>query len=323
MQIRIHWVDKNSVAVRTNIARSEAPIDTENLPAAPYGSVGAGISEFLDTNTVPGHTYYYVLEQYVGAQTSVSKNFKIVATPRSGLGPQELSVGDSCYGYYGTLTSADFISGSELIEKVGLSNVGVVNNPTPKWGKFSHNGETVFVPTAAIVKNISWKDLYDKGLVYGTNDNGLVPTDTPTNQMTVIEHLGEYYVVRLMRTTTRSDGLIDMVAGADSTDSLLTFDSEWNRFIYPLYRYVPEQQTMVNVENYTNADLGFSTNTGQFCWCQEAIEKNQSYHTVRGFASLEEVAVTFIDSYPSTQFNATFGWRPVLVHLPSYEVPAT
>ncbi|NAW33254.1 LamG domain-containing protein [Halomonas alimentaria] len=78
MKIRIRWRDANFGESEQRIYRDTSPMDPQALPA-PIGSVGAGVTEFIDANVVDQTTYYYRLSAIVDGQEYVDDEFEVLA----------------------------------------------------------------------------------------------------------------------------------------------------------------------------------------------------------------------------------------------------
>ena len=183
MSLIISWTDYSAVNDGTRIYRSDVPFDAYSLPV-PIATVGPGVTQYEDTDVVQNKLYYYRLGNFYGNDEVLTKQLMLADMPYTGPGPTKPKIGDYEYGLFGVLSPGEVFGGQELIDTVGLSGYTVPVDP--EWMKVAIGGKILFVPIPGICRTLSWKELYDKGLVYGTNDNGLVPTDTPTNQYTTI-----------------------------------------------------------------------------------------------------------------------------------------
>lgn len=103
--------------------------------------------------------------------------------PDSGPGSKGLLFGDTDEGYFGEVSSAELMSGSELIRLIWNN----VNNPSVSvddvvWGKFFWRGSVIYFAWRGIA-NTYWKVLYDKGAATGERGSGDIPASwTPVNQ---------------------------------------------------------------------------------------------------------------------------------------------
>ena len=149
--------------------------------------------------------------------------------------------------------------------------------------------------------SISWDHLYSRGLVYGTDDNGLTPTRTPTNQSRVVSKNGFNYKVRLIRGSS-----FDPHNGTIGTNNAFTQGSEWNELMYRMCIANPNG-TSGNFAMYTDAQLNIVSGNGAYTWCQEQYSMGTTYRDVRGFHSVGLVA-----SRKSSSATTHRGWRPIL-----------
>lgn len=108
--------------------------------------------------------------------------------PNSGPGPKSLAGGNEQAGYFGTLTQNQLFTPTELFSLLGIPALGPSVDASLIWCKFFYKGKIVYIPTRPIhdgsLQPFSWEDLYQLGLVYGTDDNGTFPypAASPVNQ---------------------------------------------------------------------------------------------------------------------------------------------
>lgn len=86
--------------------------------------------------------------------------------PSVGLLGRDLLSGDAVTGYYGTYTSGEVITGSELASLVGLT-AGSVKNNTGNWLGFSHQNKKLLIAQTPRRYNVSWNHLNARGLMAG------------------------------------------------------------------------------------------------------------------------------------------------------------
>ena len=128
--------------------------------------------------------------------------------------------------YYGEVPASEFFTGDELSTLLGVTE-GELQNSDTDWFKFSLHGKVLFIPKMTIRHSVSWDYLYSKGLVYGTDDIGIAPTGTPTNQLKIVTKNGFNYKVRLLRGTS-----IEPHNGTYGTYLAIIQGSEWNELMY-------------------------------------------------------------------------------------------
>lgn len=102
----------------------------------------------------------------------------------SGPGPKVLVAGDRNLGYFGPVPVAELFTSTDIFTQYPeMATIGTpLPNVDPLWHKFLINNKVVYIALASIIANVSWNSLYSMGLIYGTDDNGLVPPATPVNQ---------------------------------------------------------------------------------------------------------------------------------------------
>lgn len=200
---------------------------------------------------------------------------------------------------------------SEVIEKCGMTGIGTAF-ANGEWLKFQIDGKYLMVARTPVVYNVSWDQLYQKGLVYGIDGYGLSQAPTgPVNQLKIVEIQGEQYKVRLLKGCdtdyyTNSAGL--------GYDLVGTRNSEWSRLFYPL---VIDDANIVSydgpkIASYTNQDLGImSASNGGYSWCQETLAANVADRVIRGY-----LGVSNLNTFAASQSDAYRGWRPVLEWIP-------
>lgn len=216
--------------------------------------------------------------------------------PPAGPGPEVPIAGNGKAGFFGEVSSEEFITVPELFAAVGLS-VGTQINLDTVWLKFILDNRLLFMPKLNIGERVSWNDLYARGLVYGTDDFGLFPDTTPVVQNATVEIQGFQFKVRLLK-------------GADSDPSALSSgyhteeqapNAEWSRLIPPI--------TNGTWATYSLSELGMGT--GRDFWCQETADGDVTLAVLRG-----NQPTSAIHFRAKTQrfLSATSprNWRPVL-----------
>lgn len=83
-------------------------------------------------------------------------------------GPQTLSGGDITGGYFGEVLAANFISGEELCDLLGLT-AGISQNSEAGWLKYYNNNEITYVAKMTFRHTISWDNINAVGAVFGNS----------------------------------------------------------------------------------------------------------------------------------------------------------
>lgn len=109
--------------------------------------------------------------------------------PDSGPGSKSMLMGTLDAGYFGIVSASEMASGLDVFNAVlgdDSASVPTVNSNL-FWLKFAYKGEYLFFPSVGL-GNTTWKTLYDRGAVYGSDGTGAFPPDgsTPTAQNKVI-----------------------------------------------------------------------------------------------------------------------------------------
>lgn len=289
MNLKLIWTDINTVGVTLNIYRSDTPIDTAALPAA-VATITDGSEEWIDTTAVRGRYYYYVFETISANDRVVSTNYRIQAVPRFGPGPSELKYGDYNYGYFGSVPSSDFINTANLRAAVGFT-AGTSPTVAPTWHKYARNGIIYFVPNTCLGASVQWTQIYLAGIMFGITGNGPHRNGAAlTNQRKTVQIGADTYIVRCMK--GYSDDATRIVPVA-TVNEPVEYSNEWNDFVLPLCKFVPNGQRLVNIgtqtvqetlpgpwNGYTGAAIQELSDTGG----QPVIRRGSSAETRTGIA---------------------------------------
>lgn len=212
----------------------------------------------------------------------------------SGPGNKQLVAGDKHNGWLGLIDTSLMPSLQSVAANAGLT-VGIYSgntNTPPFWLKAVINDKFIFVPNGPWVSPLNWAQLYNAGLVYGTDDAGPgKPLNlTPVNQLNYFEWTAPdgsswLFKVRLLQdnvpvsinatsdlttTTTQNSEqftLFSHIARGGTPKDNIAWDDLTNTL--GLYSYQTFGQTVAangNIHTFTNngkADAGyFYTPTG-------------------------------------------------------------
>ncbi len=313
MQIKLVWENPNVIATTTKVYRGTQPLDRANL-SNPLATLTQGETTWTDTTAIAGQRYYYVLESLSARDRAVSHNIEAWALPRTGPGPQTLLGGDHEVGYYGDLLSANFITLTELRAALNF-NAGSVITDAPVWMKFAYKGKTLFIPVQPLASGISWKALYDAGLVYGTNDDGSsLYTGAKVNQRRTVKIGLETFIVRLMTTAAPRPDRGIVYPGGTIELPTQTIGSEWDDLIYRVCEWVPSTQRGSNFGSKTRSDF----NSFSSCLKQELVVDTPTNCIMRGTSTLSTKGA--LSNASILQITTGAHWRPVLELIPDYQV---
>lgn len=183
-----------------------------------------------------------------------------------------------------------------------------------RWLHFTIDNKEMYVSKVAVRNNITWDHLYSKGLVYGTNDNGLHPTGTPTNQYKTITLNDKLYKCRLLKGANESQDPYTHIPGIESGlyDPPNTYTSEWSRLFYPIITNDPYAKSYTGpmLASYIEAELqmryiSVATTPGTYNWCQETYFTTS--RVVRGHRG-----PSYLTWIGSSSVDASRGWRVCL-----------
>lgn len=243
MALKLKWKNPNKGVTMIDIYRSNtAQVDT----TTPLITLYDGELEWIDTTAQIGKTYYYVWAVNTLKDRVVSRPQKIEVSDRRGPGSNLLLHGNENYGFYGSVSSGDFINTGVILSAL-KSLTGIPTTVVfPTWYKFIRNGKIFFVPDVQMGDS-TWNSLYSAGAVYGTNDNGPVDTPQNVNQLCTFELNGDLFKVRVPK------GYPDGLKWAGGNVDLNTLPeaankySEYEDFMYPIIALTPLRKRMVTV----------------------------------------------------------------------------
>lgn len=192
--------------------------------------------------------------------------------------------------FYGEIAPSDFISGQWLADHFGITE-GSAYNGDPAWLKFDYQGKTLFIPKKTIWRGISWKTLYDKGLIYGVDGPGDYPPDEGSvNQNQTVEIAGSLFRVRCMTVT-------QYVSAGDYEPG-----GEFIALFEPLLAGNALGRT------YSYDDLGMVDNHELFWGQQQMTYQGQSRYAAGGYHSNNNYTLRTLGFV----YTAVYYWRPVL-----------
>lgn len=222
MGVKLKWDDQSSQKLDgIEIYRSASKIDTSN-PGTLVATV-AGTATAYEDNTVANKSiYYYRILAKKGTDKAWSENILAGYFSETGPGNTTPLRGDWLAGLMDIIPAASFITSAALRAKIpALAALSGGTEPT-SWYKFTYKGKILFFPDSSLV-TASWQQIYNAGLMFGTDDVGKVPagvTPGTVNQRTVVEINGLRYIVRCPRLSTiPTDQFL--------TDQSQTLGSEW------------------------------------------------------------------------------------------------
>jgi|SRR5690554_81523 len=230
-------------------------------------------------------------------------------------------------GFYGEVSAQELYTGDELALMLGVTEGSPINS-NGGWLKFSHNDNILFIAKQPFRHSITWQHLYERGIVYGTDDTGKAPYGTPTNQLTKVRKNGNDFVVRLM-TGANADPFAEsdpLFFTADMYQQNVGGGSEWNDLIYRIHQAVPSDpaadgmqadrhggpQVGPNWASYTDGDIGIASGVARASWAQEQSDVTSARRARRGSGGLAGFG-----RGAAAVVGSGIGWRPVLQLIPN------
>lgn len=217
--------------------------------------------------------------------------------PDSGPGPKTLKFGTSDLGYFGEVGYDELFSLSELRRQLNFWG-GTDNNPNPAWIKMFSSGRVIYFPTQALAVGMSWNLLYAAGLVYGTDNNGVVPGSPAVNQLAYVSKNKDSFKVRCFKTQEgdpASHGGVEGIGG-----SAVLKAAEWGKVISAI---VSPRQTGYTGDNWALYPYNLFILPGT----SAAISQNTRQADLTSCLGMNNTQVTLIPKSP-----AGYIWLPVL-----------
>lgn len=180
-----------------------------------------------------------MLEATLSSGGGANKNF-----PDSGPGSKNLIFGSDDLGYFGDVSTSQFLTISELRRQLEFY-AGVDNGTNAQnWVKTFYKKKVLFFPQYPLASNLSWNAMYAAGLVYGVDGPGEYPASTgPVNQLKYVTIGNDLFKVRLFNAwglSTRPPGNTEYtLAGAAEHIER----SEWGSLVQSLVKGTPATYT--------------------------------------------------------------------------------
>ena len=209
-------------------------------------------------------------------------------------------------GYFGRLSSDDFISYERLSTKVKFDKGTMM--PDKGWLVFYYRGEIVYIPQHPIRYNVSWDDLESAKLVFGKDIkmgkqtyNISLPTGAKANPV--------------------DDVKWQNASASEELEIDLGYGSVWNELIYRVHKDIPGvtdigencsggPQYGENWDELTDEELNVNWNkcsVGTATCCQEITSNDSASRVRRGNGRLASSSWT-----TSSSSHVGLGWRAML-----------
>ena len=232
--------------------------------------------------------------------------------PDSGPGTKWLKKGDENLGWFGEVNSSELFTAEQVMGAANFwagVNASVTYLTGSIWLKFFHKGKVVYIAKRPLKSSVSWIDIYNAGLLYGTRDNGKNPLGVPIYQ----------YIQMVKKEGSRTWGLKPRLPTGMLTDpypvspdNAQKAGGEWAQL---LGRVVNASNGII-AEKWDNVgNIGFNSTASYQSWTQETLSGNNNLGLIRG-SSTSDIEVVGAP----TKASVTGQWRPVLELLDPNEL---
>lgn len=219
--------------------------------------------------------------------------------PNSGPGSKYLLTGNTEAGFFGEVSAADLIDGVDLLPLITSNTLVTQKVKDMVWLKYYFGNKVVFIAKQNLVGEVSWAQLYESGLIYGTPDDGKYPTANPTSQMTVIQKQSEGRTWRLKLRTIRS-ATVDPYVGAATPYP----ESEWAKTILNSL----STSGVNRLASYTLTDISAGGKYHTHAAESDSAATTSAMYVAGGAGG----AITTRTSNPKASTAGGPQWRPVL-----------
>lgn len=221
--------------------------------------------------------------------------------PDSGPGPKTLKYGSPSLGYFGEVSATELFTLAELRRQANFWG-GTDVTPSPTWVKMFLSERVIYFPTQILASGVSWYVLYLAGLVYGTDDNGVAPMGTPTNQAVYVFKEDYHFKVRCFKSQVLDPTPDPNISGGSiaigTTDYLKA--GEWGRVISAIIS--PRQA------GYTGDNWNLYAAAGYFVGTSGSVPSQNSRSTdLTQYLGINNLQVTWL-----SKGGAAVPWFPVL-----------
>lgn len=220
---------------------------------------------------------------------------------------------DQLAGYYGTLSITDLglTDAAQFYSLTGTGSLGLnIVNPN-LWYKFHIDGKTLFTPSRPCRANIAWQTLYARGMVSGTDDNGVIPSGVAAVKQDKKITIGNYiYRVRLWHGAPANPTRLGSTSGGyDANDPTVLYGSEWNRLLYNIVSTTGlAGQEGDKWASITPSSMGVNYSYGKSVICVECNSGDSRWVFIRsGSTAISNTSATIATLTSNDQ-----GWWPVL-----------
>lgn len=120
--------------------------------------------------------------------------------PLSGPGPKTLRYGNTGMGYFGRLSSSEFLTATNLSNQLDI--LPSEPNDSDYWLKLYLDDKVIYMPESGRLASVSWDRLYAAGAIYGDNTVGQIPGTPSVIQNATIGVQGYAFKVKAPKSDT-------------------------------------------------------------------------------------------------------------------------
>ena len=228
----------------------------------------------------------------------------LVRYPDSGPGDTYLNYGNEDIGFFSTIDNIDFFTPDSLLSQLNYTPTGTIARDSTTWLKLLVDGKFLFLPNRPYVVSSTWSELYNNGLVNGSDDTGYPANLTPVNQLRYVTFGTDVFKVRLLKTDS-----VNPVTwtGTQTIPNGNTMLGEWGRIVSHIYTPVPSGYTGINWKLFDANTFGKGT----------ALNWGLNSNTTP-VGNRTNFAMTTVGNAAGTTAAA---WWPVLEYVPGDERP--
>lgn len=235
--------------------------------------------------------------------------------PNSGPGGNVVLTGDETLGFMGELTDAELFTPSQLL---GASDglMPSATNPllTPgavHWLKFIWKGKILYIAKQQFFSGLSWNDVYNAGMMYGTRDNGKYPVGAGVWQYRPMTKVVGNKTWTLIPRTIKAYSE-DPISAAKQGDA----SGEFNQLLGRCHVNDPNAgATTPRLAQYTYPQLGWASSPDSIA--QETTTPTTTNYIIRGDGLTGTVFGSYRSVAKNTKTDPRQYWRPVLELVPS------
>lgn len=223
----------------------------------------------------------------------------------SGPGNKLLLVGDTELGFMGYVGDEELFTADEIINQSGLGrfNFEIVSEKSG-WFKFIYKNRIIYIRKKPLVSNVSWANIYESGLIYGTKgDHG----DRAPGPFDLEYTKKEQFVYKQKEDTTKEGDKVTYtlnfrsIKGLDNYLTAQEGNDENNEWVDLILNVLREGKGELRKNDYE--DLW----TGDYHHITASRNQDGTKAIFRG-----RLEINGMDEYDVHEVDELFAWTPVV-----------